>query len=390
MLDCLIVGGGPAGLMAADIISRAQRSCVVIDQMPSLARKFLMAGKSGLNLTRDEDLERFLQRYPDGPKNLINAVRDFPPSAVIDFAENLGQECFRGSTGRVFPKVMKASPLLRAWLARLSDQGVEFRTRTRWQDCHKTQHRLCSPEGDITIKAKTLILATGGASWQKLGSDGAWAERLSKHGLPIEPFAPSNMGITLPWSSYMEPYFGQPLKDVAFYIGDIPLEGEAVISATGLEGTAIYQASAPLRNAHALSVDLRPTLSKAALKDRLAKLPAKSSQSNLLRKAIGLDATKQALLNELARPLPKGSALVDLIKRCPLPYRGLAPMDRAISTAGGLSFASLDAHFMITAKPGWFAAGEMLNWDAPTGGYLLTACFATGAQAGRGVLNWLR
>ncbi|MEO1561989.1 MAG: TIGR03862 family flavoprotein [Pseudomonadota bacterium] len=389
MMDCLIVGGGPAGLMAADVISAEGRSATVIEKMPSLGRKFLMAGKSGLNLTRDETLNAFIDRYPEALANIKQAVSEFGPEQVRAFATALDQVLFTGSTGRVFPKVMKASPMLRAWIARLSDQGVTFRTRTTWMHGLGNDHTLSTLRGEENVHARTVLFAMGGGSWARLGSDGAWAKRFAQMNIATTPFQPSNVGVVIPWSSHMRPHIGSPLKATRFSAGGRVHEGEAVVSTTGLEGGAIYNASAALRKGAQLKADLCPDLSRNEILERLASIPPKVSQANVLRKALGLSPAKQALLNEFHRPLPKGPDLAHLLKNMAVLYSGFAPIDGAISTAGGLAADALSEDFMIADRPGWFAAGEMIDWDAPTGGYLLTACFATGQRAGRGVLDYL-
>ena len=370
--DALIVGAGPAGLMAADALSAAGRSVVIAEQMPSAARKFLMAGKSGLNLTRAEDPAAFLSAYDAAP--LAPILRAFGPAEVVGWAESLGQEVFTGSTGRVFPTAMKASPLLRAWLARLAGRGVALNTRWRWTGGAGFD----TPQGPRTLAPRVTVLAMGGASWRRLGSDGLWAERLGAAGLPVTPFAPANAGLSVAWSPHMARHHGQPVKNTGLIAGTARCRGEFVVTQAGLEGGGLYPLTPALRSGAPLALDLKPDWPRDRIASRLA--AAKGSVSNRLRKALRLDPVQIALLMEFGRPLPKD--LAPLIKCLPVRHAGLRPMDQAISTAGGLSWDALDAELMLTARPGTFACGEMLDWEAPTGGYLITACLATGRHAG--------
>jgi uncharacterized flavoprotein (TIGR03862 family) len=385
---CAVIGGGPAGLMAAEMLSARGVAVTVYDAMPSLGRKFLMAGKSGLNLTKDEPPAAFRAAYGAAP--LDAALSDFGPEAVQDWARGLGQPLFTGSTGRVFPQAMKASPLLRAWLRRLDGAGVRLRPRWRWTGWENGALAFDTVDGPQHVTADATVLALGGASWRRLGSDGAWADLLAARGIPIAPFRPANVGLRIRWSAHMAPHLGAPLKSVAFRAGNTVSRGEAVLSAEGLEGGGIYTVSAAVRDGAALHIDLRPDLDQKALADRLAKPRGKASIGNFLRRAAGLDPVKLALLNELARPLPAGQeALARTIKALPVPVARLADMDGAISTAGGVPFAALDEGLMLTDLPGTFCAGEMLDWEAPTGGYLLTGCLATGRRAGIAAAEWL-
>ena len=388
--DALVIGAGPAGLMAADALACAGYSVLVADQKPSVARKFLMAGKSGLNLTKDEPLDAFMTHYGPHADALQPMISAFGPRQVADWANGLGQEVFTGSTGRVFPKVMKASPLLRAWLARLDGMGVTVNTRWAWTGWDNGAALFDSPEGAVAVKAKATVLAMGGASWRRLGADGRWADTLKQAGVSTAPFAPSNVGLSVPWSPHMAKAFGQPIKNARFIAGDMDNRGEAVISAKGLEGGGIYPLAPALRNGAILHIDLMPDVDRDAIIKRLSKPRGKDSKSNALRKALRLDPAKQALLMEYARPLPDTpEALAGMVKALPITNATLRPMDEAISTSGGIPFDAMTDGLMLKDMPGTFAAGEMIDWDAPTGGYLLTACFATGLWAGQNAARWI-
>ncbi|EPX86822.1 TIGR03862 family flavoprotein [Salipiger mucosus] len=391
MTPALVIGGGPAGLMAADALLSAGHAVTLAEAKPSLGRKLLMAGKSGLNLTKDgEPFERFLAAYGEAAPALRPLLEAFGPTQVRAWAAGLGQETFAGSTGRVFPFAMKASPLLRAWLARLDGMGLERHTRWRWQGWGGTACLFDTPEGARRVTPAVTVLALGGASWARLGSDGAWAGYFAAQGLPVAPFRPANAGLCVDWSEHMRPHFGAPLKNVAFQAGDLSSRGEAVISARGLEGGGLYPLSPALRESAALSVDLLPDTDPATLEKRLARPRGKLSLANHLRRAVKLAPAARALLMECARPLPQEPrALAALLKALPVPHAGLRPMDEAISTAGGVPFAALDETLMLTGRPGTFCAGEMLDWEAPTGGYLLTGCLATGLRAGQGAAGYL-
>ncbi|TQS71350.1 TIGR03862 family flavoprotein [Rhodobacteraceae bacterium] len=386
--DALVIGGGPAGLMAAQVIAAAGHSVVLAETKPTLARKFLMAGKSGLNLTKAESPETFRAHYRESwIRPYIDA---FGPQAVQDFAQGLGIEVFTGSTGRVFPRVMKASPLLRAWIARLGAQGVDIRTRMHWQGWSADGTVFDTPQGRITLHPKTTVLAMGGASWSRLGSTGAWAPILAQAGVDVAPFKPANMGFRVTWSDHMAPHFGKPLKNIALSAAGTRLRGECVISANGLEGGGIYELSATLREGAALTFDLMPDISHQLLCQRLSATRGKNSLSNHLRRVTRLEPVKLALLNEWARPLPQDpAALASRLKALPARLDGPRSLDEAISTAGGITASSLTPDLELRACAGVFAAGEMLDWEAPTGGYLLTACLATGHHAGMAVVRAL-
>ena len=391
VFDVLIVGAGPAGLMAAEQAAQAGMRVAVAEAMPSPARKFLMAGKSGLNLTKAEKPEAFLQ-YFDAISSLKPILSEFGPDEVIGFAEGLGQEVFTGSTGRVFPTRMKASPLLRAWLARLDALGVVLLRRHRWVGplTPHTQHLFETPKGKVPLTAGALILALGGASWARLGSDGAWQRAVAAAGLPIVPMQASNVGMWRAWSAHMQPFFGQPVKNVELTVAGQRSRGEFVITQSGVEGGAIYALGRMLRQTPLVQIDFAPQLSVQVLRAMISNRKPKDSLGNFLRKSVKLDATKRALLFELTRPMPRDTeGLVTAIKAAPLTLAGSRPIDEAISTAGGLSWEALTAELMLKDIPGVFCAGEMLDWDAPTGGYLITACLATGRWAGRAAADYL-
>lgn len=384
MSTALVIGGGPAGLMAADALLSAGVPTTLIEAKPSIGRKFLMAGKSGLNLTKMEHMGPFLAAYGAATGNLTPMLNDFGPQDVNAWAEGLGQQTFTGSTGRLFPKTMKASPLLRAWLKRLNDMGLESRTRWRWTGWTDEALSFDTPDGLQKLSAAVCVFALGGGSWARLGSDGDWAMPFGAAGIPVMPFQPSNAGLKVDWSTHMIRHFGAPIKNATFRAGDLISRGEAVISARGLEGGGIYPLTPALREGAALTVDLAPDQSIEAVTARLARPKGKQSLSNHLRKALNLTPAAQALVMECARPLPTESgALAQLIKALPVAHNGPRPMDEAISTAGGLGWEGMTDALMLRDKPGTFCAGEMLDWEAPTGGYLLTACLATGLWAGQ-------
>jgi len=383
-LDALVIGSGPAGLMAAEELAKAGRQVVVAEAKPSAGRKFLMAGKSGLNLTKDEPLADCLAAYGDAADWLRPMLEAMGPDQVKRFAQDLGQPIFTGSSGRVFPQAMKASPLLRAWLHRI---GAEMRLNWCWTGLDAAHWHFATPDGPRTLAPKVAVLALGGASWPRLGSDAAWVPILKAQGVEIAPFKPANMGFIVDWSPHMAPHFGSPVKSVALR-GDTWVRGEFVISERGVEGGGIYTISAPVRDGAPLEVDLLPDLSVDQITERLAKRPRKRTLSQHLAKALSLDPAKRALLQEFGRPLPEGAALASLLKCLPIRHQGPRPMDEAISTAGGITCNAVDANLMLHARPGTFVAGEMLDWEAPTGGYLITACLATGAWAGRAAANW--
>lgn len=373
--DVCVIGGGPAGLMAAEAAAGQGARVLLAEQKPTLGRKFLMAGKSGLNLTMDEAAQAF-RAHVSGGSVLDRALGGFGPAQVQGWARGLGQEVFTGSSGRVFPKVMKASPLLRAWIARLEDAGVDLRTRWRWTGGLS----FATPDGVVEVDAKAVVLALGGASWARLGSDGCWINSLPD--VSLVPFGPSNVGFEVEWSPHMEKHFGAPVKPVALTVGGASVTGEFVVSARGIEGSAVYAIVQPLLASGALTLDLMPGQGAEQLSAKLARPRGKASVSNHLRRTIRLDGVKAALLRE-AGPLPEDPAsLAARIKAVPLAVKGPRPIDEAISTTGGVPLSELTEDLMLRARPGTFCAGEMIDWDAPTGGYLITTCLATGRIAG--------
>ncbi|MFX0544922.1 TIGR03862 family flavoprotein [Roseovarius sp. S1116L3] len=382
--DALVIGAGPAGLMAAEALASAGHSVIVAEAKPSPARKFLMAGKSGLNLTKAEGTEAFLAAYGSGAVPLGDTLRAFGPAAVQNWARGLGQPLFTGTTGRVFPDAMKASPLLRAWLARLDGMGVRIMRRWRWQGWDGDAVLVETPEGLRHLTPRATVLACGGASWARLGSDGAWAAYLLDK---VAPFQPANMGIAVDWSAHMDRHMGHPVKGIALRAESMTSRGEIVISRAGIEGGGIYEVSRAMRSGAPLFLDLMPDLTVEEIRQRLARKRGKQSMANHLRKALKWTPEKQALLMEFARPLP--DEVAPLIKALPVTHQGPLPMDQAISTAGGLRWDALNSGLMLKDRPGIFAAGEMLDWEAPTGGYLITACLATGLHAGRSAAAWL-
>jgi uncharacterized flavoprotein (TIGR03862 family) len=387
-MDALVIGAGPAGLMAAEELARAGRRVVVAEGKPSAGRKFLMAGKSGLNLTKDEGTESALAAYAEAAGPLGTILRAFGPAEVQDWARGLGQEVFTGSSGRVFPVAMKASPMLRAWMGRLGGMDVELRVRHRWVGWEDGGFVFETPGGRVVERPKVAVLALGGASWARLGSDGAWVPLLKARGVEVAPFAGANVGVRVDWSPQMARHFGAPVKGVELRAGTARVRAEFVVSEKGLEGGGVYAVSRAVREGAELVLDLAPDRSEAALAERLSGPRGKESVGNWLRKRLGLDPVKLALLMEFGRPLPEGAALAALVKRLPVRHQGMRPMDEAISSAGGVRWDAVDEGLMLRAVPGVFVAGEMLDWEAPTGGYLLTACLATGRWAGRAAAGW--
>ena len=398
-----VVGAGPAGLMAAEVLARGGAGVTLYDRMPSAGRKFLLAGRGGLNLTHSEELERLLDRYGAAKARLRAAIEAFPPAELRAWCQRLGQDTFVGSSGRVFPKALKTSPLLRAWLQRLDGLGVALKPRQLWTGWdHDGALAFAGPQGPVSVHADAAVLALGGASWPRLGSDGGWVEVMRGAGIEVTPLAPANCGFIAPWSDVFRRRFeGAPLKRIALSFAGARSRGEAIITRDGLEGGAVYGLSAPLREAIAacgeaiVSIDLRPDLAVTALAQRLGAPRGKQSLATFLRKTLALAPAAIGLLQEAAAGQPlrlsamPPALLAALIKAVSMRLTDTAPLAGAISPAGGIAFSEIDERFMLRGRPGVFVAGEMLDWEAPTGGYLLQAAFATGAAAARGVLAWL-
>ena len=397
-----IIGGGPAGLMAAEILSEAGVRVDLYDGMPSVGRKFLLAGVGGMNITHSEAYPAFLSRYAERAPHIAPLLRSFDADALRTWIHDLGIETFIGSSGRVFPTDMKAAPLLRAWLKRLRDSGVVIHTRHRWLgwDEHGGL-RIASPDGEKTLNPDATLLALGGGSWSRLGSDGAWMLPLEQRGVGLAPLQPSNCGFEVQaWSELLVSKFaGAPLKNIAIGLNDdIPRLGECVITAPGIEGSLIYALSAPIReaiNQHGsavIHIDLLPGRPVDKLQAALSKPRGSRSMAKHLHSQVGIDGVKAALLRELtdAATFADPASLARAIKALPLTLVKTRPLDEAISSAGGVTFEAMDERLMLKALPGVFCAGEMLDWEAPTGGYLLTGCFASGRAAGFGMLEWLQ
>ena len=397
-----IIGGGPAGLMAAEVLSQAGVRVALYDAMPSVGRKFLLAGVGGMNITHSEAYPAFLSRYAERSPYIAPLLREFGADALCQWIHDLGIDTFVGSSGRVFPTDMKAAPLLRAWLKRLRDSGVVIHTRHRWQGWNSEGELVIhSPEGAITLHADATLLALGGGSWARLGSDGAWLQHLQARGVPCAPLRPSNCGFEVQaWSDLLRSKFaGAPLKNIAIsFDQSTPRLGECVVTATGIEGSLIYALSAPIRDrieqqgAATIEIDLLPGKTTSQIQTALAKPRGSRSMAKHLHSQVGIDGVKAALLRELApsEAFNDPARLATAIKALPLTVVRTRPLDEAISSAGGVPFEALTENLMLRDLPGVFCAGEMLDWEAPTGGYLLTACFASGHVAGRGVLEWLR
>ena len=395
-----VIGGGPAGLMAAEVLAQAGVHVVVYDAMPSVGRKFLMAGKGGMNITHAEAYADFVTRYGTRRDQIEPLLRTFSPDALRDWIHGLGIATFVGTSKRVFPADMKAAPLLRVWLHRLRANGVQFHVRHRW--CGWDEHgalRFTTPDGEHTVRADAVILALGGGSWPQLGSDGAWVSLLAHRGAQIAPLRPSNCGFDIAWSDHFRQRFvGEPLKSIAATFGDVRKQGECVITEHGIEGGLIYALSPALRDeiehkgSATLQLDLLPDWSLQRVQDEVLHPRGARSLSSHLQSRLGLKGVKANLLREVlsAEQMNDATLLAATIKSLPLRLNAARPLSEAISSAGGVTFAALDKNLMLIKSPGIFCAGEMLDWEAPTGGYLLTACFASGRAAAAGALVWLK
>lgn len=402
-----IVGGGPAGLMAAEVISARGVKVDVYDSMPSVGRKFLMAGKSGLNITHSDPFEAFVARYGKRKNNIEPLLKAFGSDQLREWVHGLGIQTFIGTSGRVFPMGMKASPLLRAWLKRLNASNVTFHLRHKWMGFPTPQPapaawglalKFVTPDGEVTVKADAVVLALGGGSWRRLGSDGAWVPWLRQAGAEVEPLRPSNCGFDVAWSPHFrEKFDGHPIKSVILSFGEFRQQGEFIVTKEGVEGGLIYMASAMMRDeieAHGAAVmrlDLKPDRTLEWLKEKLSRPRGSRSLASYLEKTLGVKGVKAGLLREFVSKddFTNAERLAGFIKALSVPLVAPRPLDEAISSAGGVTFESLDEYLMLRNMPGVFCAGEMLDWEAPTGGYLLTACFSSGYAAGNGVLRRL-
>ena len=401
-----IIGGGPAGLMAAEVISARNVKVDVYDSMPSLGRKFLMAGKSGLNITHSEPFEQFVSRYGKRREQIEPLLKTFGPDELRQWVHGLDMETFVGTSGRVFPVGMKASPLLRAWLKRLNASGVTFHLRHKWTGFLPDQRsspvdkslQFETPDGDVIIKADAVVLALGGGSWRRLGSDGAWVPWLRQAGAEVEALRPSNCGFDVAWSPHFrEKFDGYPIKSAILSFGAFHQQGEFIVTKEGVEGSLIYAASALIRDEidakgkAVIELDMTPDRSLEWLVEKLSKPRGSRTMSSHLEKTVGVKGVKAGLLREFVskEDFSNVERLAHAIKHLQIPLVATRPLDEAISSAGGVTFESLDEHLMLRSTPGVFCAGEMLDWEAPTGGYLITACMASGYTAGNGALRWL-
>ena len=396
-----IIGGGPAGLMAAEVLSQAGIAVDLYDAMPSVGRKFLLAGVGGMNITHSEPFEPFVARYRERATALRSQLEAFTPEQLREWIHGLGIDTFVGTSGRVFPTDMKAAPLLRAWLRRLRDAGVQIHTRHRWLGWHADgKLKLHSPDGDLSVRADAVLLALGGGSWARLGSDGAWVALLEQRGISIASLRPANCGFEVEaWSQYLlDKFAGAPLKTVSLALtGGAPRKGEFVVTAKGIEGSLVYALSAEIRQAieqngsATVTLDLLPDHASERILRSLAKPRGSQSMAKHLKRQLGLDGVKAGLLRELApaEAFDDPQQLAAAIKALPIRLLRTRPLDEAISSAGGVPFEAMDEGLMLRQAPGVFCAGEMLDWEAPTGGYLLTACFASGRAAAVGMLHWL-
>lgn len=402
MSTATVVGGGPAGLIAAEVLARAGVAVTVYDRMPSVARKFLLAGHGGLNITHSEDRERMLARYGGSADRLAPMLEVFGPEQLREWCAGLGEETFVGTSGRVFPRSFRATPLVRAWLARFAELGVRVERRQRWTGWdHDGGLAFASTDGETSrTTGDVTVFALGGASWPRLGSDGGWVGLFSDRGVAVTPLRPANVGVRVEWSpTFSERFEGVPLKQVGLTVRGhgAPVRGDAMVTRTGLEGGPVYALGAPIREALdadarcVLEVDLRPDLTAAQLAERLLRRRPKDSGSTWLRRTVGLDPAGIALVREASGGgLPQDAGTTaELLKAVPVTVTATMPIEKAISTAGGIAWPEVDASLMLRRMPGTFVAGEMLDWEAPTGGYLLQASFSTGVVAAQGALAWL-
>jgi len=397
----VVIGGGPAGLMAAEALAQRGLAVQVFDAMPSVGRKFLLAGVGGMNITHSEAYPQFVARYAERQGEIDRLLQGFDADALRQWIHGLGIETFVGTSGRVFPTDMKAAPLLRAWLKRLRDSGVVIHTRHRWLGWNaEGALRIAYPQGELQVKADVVVLALGGGSWARLGSDGAWQPLLAERAVDISPLQASNCGFEVAgWSALLkEKFAGAPLKNIALSVpGNAPRKGEFILTAQGVEGSLVYAWSAPLREAinregqATLLLDLLPDKPVDKIAQALTKPRGSRSMAKHLHSQLGIDGVKAGLLRELTdqATFADSAALARAIKALPITLVRTRPLDEAISSAGGVRFEGLDAGLMVKGLPGVFCAGEMLDWEAPTGGYLLTACFASGLRAGQAAADWL-
>ena len=398
-VETAVIGGGPAGLMAAEVASQRGARVDVYDAMPSLGRKFLIAGRGGLNLTHSEPFDKFLTRYGTRRDRIEPLLRRFTPDDVRAWASDLGIPTFVGASGRVFPVGMKASPLLRAWLKRLDEAGVTFHLRHRWLGWDADALKFESPAGIQLVHADAVVLALGGGSWARLGSDGAWVRTLEQAQVKVEALKPSNCGFDAAWSPvFKEKFDGHPIKSVALTFGAFHQQGEFIVTKEGVEGSLIYAASAKIRDEiyaqgkAVIELDLAPDKSEAQLREKLSRPRGSRTMASHLEKTVGIKGVKAGLLREFVSKddFTDAAKLAAAIKRLPIPLLAPRPLDEAISSAGGVTFESLDENLMIKNLPGVFCAGEMLDWEAPTGGYLITACMASGRAAAEGAVKWIQ
>jgi len=399
MKTVAVIGAGPAGLMAAEVVSAQSVKVDVYDSMPSVGRKLLMAGKSGLNITHSDPFDVFVSRYGKRSRNIEPMLKAFGADQLREWVHNLGIQTFTGTSGRVFPVGMKASPLLRAWLSRLNASNVTVHPRHKWTGfLPYNSLRFITPDGEVTIKPDAVVLALGGGSWSRLGSDGAWVDQLRRAGAGVEKLRPSNCGFNVSWSEHFRgKYDGHPIKSVSLSFKEFHQQGEFIITKEGVEGSLIYAASALIRdeiytNGKAvIHLDLKPDRTLEWLKEKLSRPRGKRSLASYLEKTLGIKDVKAGLLREFVskEDFVNTEKLTEFIKALPVPMIAPRPLDEAISSSGGVTFESLDENLMLKNLPGVFCAGEMLDWEAPTGGYLLTACISSGYTAGNGVLRWL-